>query len=604
MTVFLSILAGAGAQFFTDSGVPLSGGKIYTYAAGTTTPAVTYTSNTGLTPNANPIILDSAGRPPAEIWLTSGVNYKFVVKTPTDVEIRTYDNISGASDNSAVMADLANTSDIAKGDALVGFRQANSSGVLGGATGTTVHSKLQDVVSVRDFGAVGNGSTNDAAAFAVASANGGFYIPPGTYRIGTNTALTSPVTFAPGAKILVDTGITFTFVGTQTAVPVQAFGAVGDGTTNDSPAFQAAINSGAPVFVPYSASGYSLETTVTLPASSSITGDSFSTIISRVNTSAFAFEITGDDVDISGLRIDCSNVSGGTGAIRIRTDIQSIQRINIKNIFTYRCNYGLRDTPHATNIIVALTVDDFRMNQHQGPGFRFERAFAYIDFSYCTVDYVNSPVTPNFVAYTLIGNRGSSWDHVDTTGGTVTSATLGNTGFFFYDSWAVWMNSCMADTVGGYGFDFSALNYYVIMQGCVASLCGRHGFAVTGGNEFQFSACSSRGRADQTTPLANQNAYHLISSDRIVITGCKALLATGSGYYADTVTRSNVTGSRSDICTGWGVDSANTNGILFASMGFDLCTAGNANFSSTLMYLSNSQSNSGALINLTGPGSA
>lgn len=42
MTVNLSAFAGAGWQFFNDSGVPLSGGKIYTYAAGTTTTSTEY----------------------------------------------------------------------------------------------------------------------------------------------------------------------------------------------------------------------------------------------------------------------------------------------------------------------------------------------------------------------------------------------------------------------------------------------------------------------------------------------------------------------------------------------------------------------------------
>ena len=62
MSVSLSNLAGAGRQFFTDSGTPLSGGLLYTYAAGTTTPQTTYTSGTGVTPNSNPIVLNSAGR--------------------------------------------------------------------------------------------------------------------------------------------------------------------------------------------------------------------------------------------------------------------------------------------------------------------------------------------------------------------------------------------------------------------------------------------------------------------------------------------------------------------------------------------------------------
>jgi len=84
MAVILSPLAGAGWQFFTNDGVPLAGGLIYTYAAGTTTPEATYTSNTGVTAHANPIVLNSAGRVAVgEVWASEGVNYKFVLKDST-----------------------------------------------------------------------------------------------------------------------------------------------------------------------------------------------------------------------------------------------------------------------------------------------------------------------------------------------------------------------------------------------------------------------------------------------------------------------------------------------------------------------------------------
>lgn len=91
-TVNLSSLAGSGSQFFDNSGVPLSGGLIYTYTAGGTTPLVTYTSSTGLTAHPNPIVLDSAGRV-NEIWIAEGTSYKFVVKTSTNVLIGTFDNL-------------------------------------------------------------------------------------------------------------------------------------------------------------------------------------------------------------------------------------------------------------------------------------------------------------------------------------------------------------------------------------------------------------------------------------------------------------------------------------------------------------------------------
>lgn len=100
MSVTPSPIGGFAAQFFDNNGVILSGGKIYTYAAGTTTPQATYTSASGTTPHANPIILDSAGRVPGgEIWLTDGLVYKFVIETATGSLLGTYDNITGVNSN-------------------------------------------------------------------------------------------------------------------------------------------------------------------------------------------------------------------------------------------------------------------------------------------------------------------------------------------------------------------------------------------------------------------------------------------------------------------------------------------------------------------------
>ena len=108
--VFLSLFGGVGAQFFDNNGVILTGGKIYSYAAGTTTPATTYTSSTGATPHANPIILDSAGRVPGgEIWLSAGVPYKFGLETATSVLIGTYDNVSSVATGAAIIANFAGT---------------------------------------------------------------------------------------------------------------------------------------------------------------------------------------------------------------------------------------------------------------------------------------------------------------------------------------------------------------------------------------------------------------------------------------------------------------------------------------------------------------
>lgn len=89
-------------QLFDNYGAVLAGGKIYSYEGGTSTPLVTYQDLNGATPNANPVVLDAAGR--ATVRITEGVSYKFIVKDSADVTIATYDHIiegeaAAASDN-------------------------------------------------------------------------------------------------------------------------------------------------------------------------------------------------------------------------------------------------------------------------------------------------------------------------------------------------------------------------------------------------------------------------------------------------------------------------------------------------------------------------
>lgn len=66
----------AQTQYLDMSGAPLSGGIVCTYQAGSSTPQATYTDSTGSTPNANPVVLDSAGR--ANIWWQA-LAYKVVL---------------------------------------------------------------------------------------------------------------------------------------------------------------------------------------------------------------------------------------------------------------------------------------------------------------------------------------------------------------------------------------------------------------------------------------------------------------------------------------------------------------------------------------------
>ena len=97
----ISPIWGAGAQLFDNSGNVLSGGRVYTYAAGTTTPLATYTTPTGSVANTNPIIANAAGRLTNEIWFPVSGSYKFVLKDANDVLIATYEDRKSTCLNSS-----------------------------------------------------------------------------------------------------------------------------------------------------------------------------------------------------------------------------------------------------------------------------------------------------------------------------------------------------------------------------------------------------------------------------------------------------------------------------------------------------------------------
>ena len=111
---------------YDSNGDPCSSCKLYSYAAGTSSPLDTYTDYALGTPNANPVVLDSAGR--ATIFVSNSVSYKFTLKTSADVDIWTVDNVVGQL-SGVVTISAANTR------GLVITRAGAAAGMSIGSTG-------------------------------------------------------------------------------------------------------------------------------------------------------------------------------------------------------------------------------------------------------------------------------------------------------------------------------------------------------------------------------------------------------------------------------------------------------------------------------------
>ena len=144
-------------QYLDAAGKPLAGGKLCTYLAGTSTPLATYTDSTAGTPNTNPVVLNTAGR--ASVWVGPAL-YKFVLRTggsaypasdacTTGTIQWTQDNVS---DTTLYFANYVKTVGTCS---LITFTATGT-----GAVTRTCSSKLEETISVKDFGAIGDGTSH------------------------------------------------------------------------------------------------------------------------------------------------------------------------------------------------------------------------------------------------------------------------------------------------------------------------------------------------------------------------------------------------------------------------------------------------------------
>ena len=162
-------------QQFDANGDPLSGGEIFVYLAGSSTPATTYTTQAGGVANTFPIDLNTLGvNEDGEIWLIGGSSYKFVIKDSAGVTLRTIDNVSGINDT-AVTTDqwlvyqatptyVSATSFTVSGDQTQTFqvgrrlKSTNTGGTIYSTITGSVYSSPNTTVTVRnDSGTLDSG---------------------------------------------------------------------------------------------------------------------------------------------------------------------------------------------------------------------------------------------------------------------------------------------------------------------------------------------------------------------------------------------------------------------------------------------------------------
>lgn len=285
MSVTPSPIGGFAAQFFDNNGVILSGGKIYTYAAGTTTPQAVYTSASGVTPHANPIILDSAGRVPGgEIWLTDGLVYKFVIETSTGILLGTYDNITGVNSNFVNYTVQEEVITATAGQTVFNLSTINYT--------PNTNSLSVYIDGVNQY--VGDSyleTDSNTVTFTSGVHVGGEVKFTTAIQTTTGAVDASTVSYDPPF-----TGAVLTNVENKLAqyVSVKDFGAVGDGVANDTAAILAAIATGKPIYFPRPSVAYTTSQMINMTTPRALFADPETRIkLTAAGAAVIRFDYTG-----------------------------------------------------------------------------------------------------------------------------------------------------------------------------------------------------------------------------------------------------------------------------------------------------------------------
>lgn len=221
-------------QAIYPCGIPAApGGSVVFYQVGTTTPVNVYSNDAASQVLTQPVALDQRGVPVSPVYAT--VPMRAIVYDYTGAQLLDIARVNGTAAASDVLANAQwpnETSVDAMATALATSLGGKDGNFLPSGTGSvarTVQGKLSEQVSAKDFGAKGDGITNDYAAIvaamtAVNIAGGGIvFFPAGTYVVASTLAIPSGVSLkglSPVASVIsysgASSGLTLTGINRTT----------------------------------------------------------------------------------------------------------------------------------------------------------------------------------------------------------------------------------------------------------------------------------------------------------------------------------------------------------------------------------------------------
>jgi len=393
-------------------------------------------------------------------------------------------------------------------------------------------------------------------------------------------------------------------------ISVKWFGAAGNGSSDDTAEFAAAIAVGGNIYVPEG--NYVISSKLAIPSSVALIGAAEKPTITTTAATYTLFSITGSDVVVRNFTIQNAAKTGGAD-VSIDVGSGTITNVTVDNLITHN-SYGLiSDSGTAGGFYYALWVTKCMALGLRNIGYRFTRALGFLYVEDCTADYVQSTGATGFTGFVVdntvllsIGQAvgGCFFTNCDAQGNSglgTSNPTQG--GFQFANTNEVWMSNCDADNLDSIGYLFNNVAH-IHINTCEASICNNFGWSFTNSGFLEASGLRCYGRLGNPNGAAANTPGISFSGGnyRMSFTGISVYNATGDGIVvaAGQAGPINFSGGQVVGCGGAGLVTAGISAVLASGMTFAL-NASNYSIGGGSQYLQVSQLQSGAVVSV-GPG--
>jgi parallel beta-helix repeat protein len=473
---------------------------------------------------------------------------------------------------------------------------------------------------------------------------------------GLQAQITAATNTANTALAVANTQVTFTQSGTgavgrtitsklQDSVSVKDFGAVGDGVTDDTAAFQAALNVGGTVVVPKPSVEYLISGQLLVTQSgTTLHGLGMPTI--RVATGANnMLKVKASFFTLENFRLYAGSPLSAA-VIMIDTANHALTNIRVSNIRGENL-FGFYEDNAGSNLLINAVISDVLLNAHKGYGIYTQKHFAYIYIDGFGVSRVGlSGTNYNYPAVRIENGEGIFVRDGSHDGTNITSIQSSQHGYHFINTNFIHLENVIPDHVGGHAFYFqtcanvrvlhcsspntnlSAIratntSYFVVSNsifngfvtasatacGIELSNCSR--VSVSGCTFLQskshgafFSVCEDITISNCLAFLNGGNGFYFLASSQVIASALESRQNTLAGFLTSGCSRVSTSSYQAVANTGRGIEGTSDVAVLHNGAILSSNSAGNYSIAGTVSYLRNCMLNSGSVINADAPATA